>query len=40
VVIGGDVWIYPLAMVLDIDIGDRASIPSEAVVTRPVPTIP
>jgi serine O-acetyltransferase len=36
-VIGNGVWIYPLAMVLGVDVGDRACIPAGVVVTRPVP---
>lgn len=36
-VIGDDVWIYPLAMVLGVDVGDRACILAGSVVTKPVP---
>jgi serine O-acetyltransferase len=36
-VIGDDVWIYPHAMVLGVDVGNRASILAGAVVVNPVP---
>lgn len=36
-VIGDDVWIYPMAMVLGVDVGNRASILAGAVVINPVP---
>jgi serine O-acetyltransferase len=36
-VIGDDVWIYPLAMVLGVNVGNRAAILAGAVVTKPVP---
>lgn len=36
-VIGDDVWIYPLAMVLGADVGNRAAVLAGAVVTDSVP---
>jgi serine O-acetyltransferase len=36
-VIGDDVWIYPMSMVLGVDVGHRAAVLAGAVVTEPVP---